>query len=63
MLDTIVAKWCQVSGMTVVIPYDRPDLMADAGFEGLRYQGPVSRSRVERDWAAASWMPFHTAAG
>jgi hypothetical protein len=68
MFDTIVAKWSEISGtaprhMAVVIPLDRPDLMADAGYEGLRYQGPVSRGRVRGDWLAASWMPFHAAAG
>jgi hypothetical protein len=68
MFDMIVAKWSEISGtaprrMSVVIPVDRPDLMADAGYDGLRYQGQVPRARVRRDWLAASWMPFHTAAG
>jgi hypothetical protein len=68
MFDNIVAKWSEISGtaprhITVVIPLDRPDLMADAGFDGLRYQGSGSRVRVHREWLAASWMPFHAAAG
>ena len=64
MFDTIVAKWNEISGTApVVIPLDRPDLMADAGYEGLRYLGPVSRARVRGSWLAASWMPFHAAAG
>jgi hypothetical protein len=62
MFDTIVAKWNKISGTApVVIPLDRPDLMADAGYEGLRYLGPVGR--VRGHWLAASWMPFHAAAG
>jgi hypothetical protein len=64
MLDTIVAKWSEISRTApVVIPLDRPDLMADAGYEGLRYQGPLPRVRARGDWLAASWMPFHAAAG
>jgi hypothetical protein len=64
MFDTIVAKWSEISGTApVVIPLDRPDLMADAGYEGLRYLGSVSRGRVRGHWLAASWMPFHAAAG
>jgi hypothetical protein len=64
MFDTIVAKWSGISRTApVVIPLDRPDLMADAGYEGLRYQGPGPRGRVRDHWLAASWMPFHVAAG
>jgi hypothetical protein len=67
MFDTIVAKWNDISGtvprpIAVVIPLDRPDLMADAGYEGLRYRGPVSPGRVGGNWLAASWLPFHAAA-
>ena len=64
MFDTIVAKWSEISGTApVVIPLDRPDLMADAGYEGLRYQGPVARGRNGEGWLAAYWMPFHAVAG
>jgi hypothetical protein len=64
MFDTIVAKWNEISGTAaVVIPLDRPDLMADAGYEGLRYLGPALRGRARGHWLAASWMPFHAAAG
>jgi hypothetical protein len=65
MFDTIVAMWSEFSGtsLTVVIPLDRPDLMADAGYEGLRYQGPDSREPVSRGWQAASSMPFRAASG
>ena len=67
MFDTIVTKWSEFSGaaprhIAVVIPLDRPDLMADAGFEGLHYQGPVSRGRVRWDRLTTSWTPSHTAA-
>jgi hypothetical protein len=68
MFDAIVAKlnqfnWAAMRHTAVVIPLDRPDLMADAGYDGLRYQGAGSHGRVREDWLAASWMPFHAAAG
>lgn len=65
MFDTIVAKWSKLSRttITVVIPLDRPDLMADAGYDGLRYRGPVAQRLANREWLAARWMPFHAAAG
>ena len=64
MFDTIAAKWSEIGRTSpVVIPLDRPDLMADAGYDGLRYQGSGSHARVRRDWLAAAWMPFHAAAG
>jgi hypothetical protein len=75
MFGAINAKWTgfgQVAprSLAVVIPLDRPDLMADAGYEGLRYRGPASRADTRpsdgRDpgrWRAAWWMPFHAAAG
>ncbi|HEX3996429.1 MAG TPA: hypothetical protein VHX39_35100 [Acetobacteraceae bacterium] len=68
MFDAIIAK-CAASysaasqSTSVVIPVDRPDLMADAGYEGLRYQGPAARRRDGKDWLAAYWMPFHAVAG
>ncbi len=65
MLDAIVTRWTNLNRgaprpIAVVIPSDRPDLLADAGYEGLRYRGPVAHGR---HWQAASWMPFHAAAG
>jgi hypothetical protein len=68
MFDAIIAKcagfnWAASQRTAVVIPLDRPDLMADAGYEGLRYQGPVARVRDGKDWLAANWMPFHAVAG
>jgi hypothetical protein len=66
MFDAIVAKWneiCRTAArpVAVVIPLDRPDLMADAGFDGLRYRGAGARVRVRRDWLTASWVPFQAA--
>jgi hypothetical protein len=69
MFDSIVAKWTGFSQMTprhwVAIPLDRPDLMADAGYDGLRYVGSGSRgdSGAGGNREAAWWMPFHAAAG
>jgi hypothetical protein len=67
MFDSIVAK-CTGFGptaqkkMAVVIPLDRPDLMADAGYEGLKYSGSGARAG-SGGCQAAWWMPFHAAAG
>jgi hypothetical protein len=66
MFDAIVTKLGEICGtgpraMAVVIPLDRPDLMADAGFDGLRYRGVASHGRVRHDWLAASSMPFQAA--
>jgi len=50
----------------VVIPFDRPDLMADAGYDGMTYKGGGSRIESRRDrrgWCAISWMPFLATAG
>ena len=68
MFDAIVAKWAELNWAAsrhtaVVIPFDRPDLLADAGYEGMRYQGLVAPGRDGEDWLAAYWMPFHAAAG
>jgi hypothetical protein len=68
MFDAIIAKctasnWAAPLHTTVIIPLDRPDLMADAGYEGLRYQGPAARRRDGKAWLAAYWMPFHAVAG
>ena len=68
MFDAVIAKfaelnWAASRHTPVVIPLDRPDLMADAGYEGLRYQGPVARGRNGEGWLAAYWMPFHAVAG
>jgi hypothetical protein len=67
MFESINAKW---TGFGLVAPRSLADLMADAGYEGLRYRGSASRADTRtsggRDpgpWRAAWWMPFHAAAG
>jgi len=75
MFDSVGAKWIG-SGqadrrqLAILITLDRPDLMADAGYDGLMYHGSGSRSDTRNGngrhagdrWAM--WrMPFHAAAG
>lgn len=65
MFDSVVAKWTGYNLMAprgVAIPLDRPDLMADAGYDGLRYVGDTASAAGQRR-GAAWWMPFLATAG
>jgi hypothetical protein len=66
MFGSIAVKWTDFRHSPVVIPLDRPDLMADAGYEGFNYRGPAARAGTNPDrgfWQAMLWLPFHAAAG
>jgi hypothetical protein len=66
MFGSGAVKWTGFRHTAVVIPLDRPDLMADAGYDGLNYRDPVVRVGTSRDrgvWWATWWMPFHAASG
>jgi hypothetical protein len=75
MFQQISAKWIGSRQMgrrklKVLIASDRPDLMADAGFDspmhkdrGMKANSGNGEGRDPARYRATWWMPFHATAG